>query len=351
MTDQYGRAARPGRALMVATVVLSALVAGPSAAAAVPGGPSPSPAVRTTPAVRSTTALTDKRIVEPTGLAMSSLHRGVMWVISGKTLFAVTSAGRTVGTYTFGGLPPVDFEALAVTTDEQGHPVLLIGDTGDPHRSRSKGVWLYRVREPERLGNATLRPLRYRLQFPDGPQDARTLLVDPSSKRVYLVSMSSTGGNVYALPAALGLGMGNAVTKVNPVHFVAQDGGFLPDGRVILRGKYQAHVLERIGGRRLAFLQLPREADGPLAVLPGGASILVAGTASASRLWQLRIPDIPAAAPTPGRTGISTVKPVPLSSNGPLSSRTAGVASLVGLLAIAVLGGAAHLRRRSRPPR
>jgi hypothetical protein len=299
--------------------------------------------------------LADKRIAQPTGLALSSLHPGVMWMVSGKTLFAVQASGRTAAAYTFSGPAPLDFEALAITKDERGHPMLLLGDTGDPHRSRRKGAWLYMVREPDRLGNAVLRPQRYQIEFPDGPQDVRSLLVDPSDQRVYLVSLTSTGGNVYALPAALGLGMSNLLTKVNPVHFVAQDGGFLPDGRVILRGKNQAHLLEGIGGKRMAYLQMPRQADGPVAVLPGGTSILVAGTAP-GRIWRLRIPDLPAPARTPGPGDAPTAGPAAPLSTGSLSSQAIGIASLAGIFVIAIFGAVLHLRRRSgaraarRPP-
>jgi hypothetical protein len=298
--------------------------------------------------VQSTSTLADKRIGKPTGMVMSTLHRGVLWMISGKTLFAVKTSGRTVGAYTFSGPAPLTLESLAMTKDERGRPMLVMGDTGDPHQSRSKGVWLLMVREPERLGNGTLRPQRYHLEFPDGPQNARTLLVDPSDQRLYLVSMVSTGGNVYALPAALGLGMTNLLTKVNPLHFVSQDGGFLPDGRVILRGRYQAHVLAGIGGKRLAYLQMPRDADGPIAVVPGGGSIMVAGSAPKSRLWLLRLPALPAAPPTPGPQADHTVRPAPVVSTGPLSGRAVGLASLGGMVAIALLGGVLHLRRRSR---
>jgi hypothetical protein len=137
---------------------------------------------------------------------------------------------------------------------------------------------------------------------------------------------------------------------------VSQDGGFLPDGRVILRGKNQAHLLSGIGGKRLAFLRLPRAADGPLAVAQGGGSILVTGTAPKSRLWELRMPNLPVAAPTPGPSGRLITTPAPMSATGPLSGRVVGMGALAGLLAIAILGGVLHLRRRSgarpaqRPP-
>jgi hypothetical protein len=241
----------------------------------------------------------------------------------------------------------VAFEALAMSKDERGRPLLLLADTGDPGRSRNNGVWLYTVREPDRLGTGTLRPQRYRLEYPDGPQNARTILVDPDDQRIYLVSMLSTGGNVYALPAAVGVGMSNVLTKVNPLHFVVQDGGFLPDGRVLLRGLNQAHLLAGIGGKRLAYLQLPRQANGPVAVVPGGQYILVAGLAPHSRVWRLKIPDIATPTPTPTYNG-PTVQPVPMSSHGTLSGRAVGMASLAGLLAIAILGSVLHLRRRSR---
>jgi hypothetical protein len=351
MTDQYGRGRRPRRVLVALLAVLCTLVSDPTAALAVDAAdasaPTPTPAPRTIPAVQATWDLTDKRIVNPTGLAVSTLHRGVVWMISGRTLFAV-QAGRTTGTFTFSGPAPVDFEALAISKDEQGHSMLLLGDTGDPHRSRKKGAWLYMVAEPTRLGKGTLRPQRYQLEYPDGPQDVRSLLVDPANQRVYLVSLTSTGGDVYAVPAALGLGMSNLLTKVNPVHFVAQDGGFLPNGRVLMRGKNQSHLLEAIGGRRLAYLQMPRQADGPVAIEPGGGSVLVTGSAPKGRLWQLRIPDVPDAPPLPSASGAPTIRPVPVTATGPLSGHLAGMVSLAGIVAIALLGLVLHLRRRTR---
>src|SRR3954469_22213157 len=127
MTDQYGRDVRFRRAFVVAVVVLSGLVSAPWAAAdrkdAPSPTPTPAPAVRTTPAVQSTSTLADKRITKPTGMVVSPTHRGVLWMISGKTLFAVKTSGRTVGAYTFSGPAPLTLESLAMIKDERGRPV------------------------------------------------------------------------------------------------------------------------------------------------------------------------------------------------------------------------------------
>ena len=82
-----------------------------------------------------------------------------------------------------------------------GPGTVWVGDIGDNlgeprRRRRSPGAG--RARRPHGR-----RPTSYRLAYPDGAHDAETLLRDPVTGRLYVVTKGVFGGTVYAAPAQL----------------------------------------------------------------------------------------------------------------------------------------------------
>jgi len=302
--------------------------------------------VRLKPAARRIAVLRNQRIVNPTGMAVSLLHKNVIWLISGRRLFAINTAGETVAVYTLDGFKPQSLKAMAIRKEEDGTSTLLLGDFGDPARRRA-GVWLYAVPEPKTLADGKLRASRWLLSYPDGAQDAGTLLLDPYDQRAYVVTVSPTGGKLYAIPSVLGPGMRNRMAVVRPLYFVAQDGFILADGRVVLRGGLQSHVLDGVKGRRLAFLQMPAGTEyGPIALGADGKSMLTVGRQRNAALWRVALPDEPKGTARRGEEWSSTRVPdMKIDSPGRLPG---GVLGTVSLGALVVLGGAGLVVMRRR---
>lgn len=195
---------------------------------------------------------------EASGLAVSP--SGVVWSHndSGDTarLFALDSTGRHLATYLLTGVKATDWEDLAVgPLGGGGGQVLYVGDIGDNYRHRPEIV-VYRVVEPKvapATPPATL-PLTgadaLRLRYPDGPRDAETLMVDPHSGDLYVVSKELSGrsalfraaaphapGKVRTLERVLDLTFGSG--NLAAVKFTAATAGDIaPDGAGILLRTY-----------------------------------------------------------------------------------------------------------------
>ena len=63
----------------------------------------------------------------------------------------------------------------------------------------------------------TVAPESYRLRFEDGPHDAETLLVDPRTSQVFIITKSFTAGTLYAAPNPLNASDVNVLRKVTNV--------------------------------------------------------------------------------------------------------------------------------------
>jgi hypothetical protein len=293
----------------------------------------------------------DPRVLESSGLAASRRHAGVLWTHNDSgdaaRLFAIGRDGRVLATLRLAGVRARDWEALAVGRDDRGQPALFVGDVGD-----NLGVWpsvtVYRVAEPARLRDATVRAQRYQLRYPDGPRDAEALLVDPQSNRLYLASKDEAGGRLYQAPAALRGDRVNLLRRVRRVPALVTDGAFSPDGRLLVLRDYGAAYLFRASGRRLATVPLPLQPQGEsIAFSADGGSLLAGSEGAGSEVWRVPLPEAalpPATTTRPPTAAPGATPPAPRPGWRPVAVALAGVA----LLAVAGAAGVARTRRRRR---
>lgn len=179
------------------------------------------------------TQISDPAITESSGLALIS---GTLVTVNDSggrpVVYSVDpSTGRTFRTTRF-AVRQVDVEALAPADDVS----VWVGDIGNNDGSR-------------RFVTATLVALdgsgspqtaqSYRLTYPDGVRtDAETLLCDPATGRLYIVSKRPTGGTVYAAPERLDPDRPNRLEAIGDVAPLITDGAFLPDGRHVVLRQY-----------------------------------------------------------------------------------------------------------------
>jgi hypothetical protein len=293
----------------------------------------------------------DPRVVESSGLAASRRHAGVLWTHNDSgdaaRLFAVGRDGRVLATLRLAGVRARDWEALAVGRDERGEPALFAGDIGD-----NQGVWpwvtVYRVAEPARLRDATVRAQRYRLRYPDGPRDAEALLVDPRGNRLYLASKDEAGGRLYQAPATLRADRANLLRRVRRVPSLVTDGAFSPDGRLLVLRDYGTAHVYAAPGRRLASVPLPLQPQGEsIAFAADGGSLLAGSEGAGSEVWRVPLPEValpPATTTRPPAAAPGAAPPAPRPGWRPAAVGLGGVA----LLAVAAAAGVARSRRRRR---
>jgi len=216
---------------------LLALTAVPFLVAALWPGLVPRPDLEAMSAGDEVTRFADADIVESSGLAVVG---GLLVTTndsgdSGRVFAVDPATGETVGVthWSGDGEDPEDVEALAPAA----HGQVWVGDLGDNRAGRDRVTV---VRVPVGRGERTVTPPAYDLVYPDGPRDAESLLADPVTGRLYVVSKSILGGTLFAAPERLSADRPNRLTAVGPVLPIATDAAFFPDGRHLIVRNYSA---------------------------------------------------------------------------------------------------------------
>lgn len=193
--------------------------------------------------------LHDDRIVESSGLTLSSRHQQVLLTHndSGDSarVFAVGRRGGTLAVWTLPDAVARDWEDIAVG---RRHTV-WVADIGDNSRSRDT-IQLYRFREPRRLSSRRVRSTTFRLDYRDGRHDAETLLVHPRTGRVLVVTKESGSAGFYAAPRRLHTGRVNHLRRVRSAPDVITAGDFShrAGSKVVLRNYGRAFLYRGVQG-------------------------------------------------------------------------------------------------------
>lgn len=268
------------------------LVSGSAVAAS---GGAGTTATSTTSGVPVDRVIRDNAIEESSGLAGSIQHPNVLWTINDSgnpsVLYAVARNGDTAAEMTVKNVRNRDWEAVATLRDTAGTPLVAVADIGDNAAARDT-VDIVLLREPSNLEDATLRPvLTLRLTYPDGARDAETMLADPRTGRLHLVSKNAKGGALYTVPTSAWPGKVAAgastekspevraarLTRVATVDVAtATDGAMMADGRIALRSYNKLAVLpapSSWGDRDVA----PVLGSATLPKQPQGESLTVVG--------------------------------------------------------------------------
>jgi hypothetical protein len=123
----------------------------------------------------------------------------------GARLFMIDAAGRDLGFRKIGDAKNRDWEDITRVPGADG-PLLVIGDIGDNHSSRSRPS-LYFVREPAVDDSLAEIQVQHRLRFtyPDGPRDVEAMAYDAAGGRLLLLSKRDQPPRLYGLPLDLAL--------------------------------------------------------------------------------------------------------------------------------------------------
>ena len=246
--------------------------------------------------------LTDPRLTEISGMAPSQLHSGVMWVHNdsgdkGRLYALQLSNCAVVGELTLRDVSARDFEGLAAGVDARGRPVLWVGDIGD-NRDSWSDVSIYRIREPKKLGKTSAQAQRYRFTYEDRPHNAETILADPNSQQLWIVTKQMASGSIYALPKKLRKSGINIARKISSSTGLITDGAIRPDGTTfVLRDYFQAQFFRGLPvGVVDEIVDLPGQPQGEaIAWLPGENAIAIASE-NDDRVIRIDLPEVAAAA-------------------------------------------------------
>jgi hypothetical protein len=167
--------------------------AGPGTVPAVAPGPASAPlAICGRLRAVKTGAVQTGQAPELSGMVLSRSQPGVLWTHNDSgdrpRVFALRPAGGVLADLDVPGAHAFDWEDIAI----RGR-TLYLADIGDNAHARAT-IDIYEVPEPRVPATGTTAPAaRLSLRYPDGPHDAETLLVDPRSGEIVIVTKELSG--------------------------------------------------------------------------------------------------------------------------------------------------------------
>jgi len=199
-------------------------------------------------------------ITESSGLAASLCQADVFWTHNDSGddafIFAINSKGKHLGTWRVGGARNSDWEDIGAFKDTAGNCYLFIGDIGNNKRERNEQRF-YRVREPvlSSQGSASNKknPLPTEpaetvvFKYPDTPHDAETMIVQPRTGDVYVLTKRIDGPSLvfkitprFESPATVLAEKVGEVALPTVPNGLLTGGGVSPDGTRVVVCDYSA---------------------------------------------------------------------------------------------------------------
>lgn len=222
-------------------------------------------------AVPSNAGTAPAGLTEASGLAASRAHGGVLWSHDdsggGPEVFAIGGDGSDLGRVAVTGASATDWEDIAILPGRDGGADrLVIGDIGDNPGSGARSTTPARlviVEEPVPPGGgstASSGPATVvAVAYPDGPRDAETVLADPRSGDLFVVSKQWDGADagLYRVPSSTASGADpvamQRVASVPTQAALVTGGDISPDGSIIaLRTYGDVRLWDRAEGESVA---------------------------------------------------------------------------------------------------
>ena len=222
-------------------------------------------------------------IKESSGLSASECQ-DVLWTHNDSgndaLIYALSTSGESLGTWRVEGAQNTDWESIATYRDPGGNCSLILGDIGDNDENRGE-VEIYRVPEPvastgtasaDTEPRSTEPAQTMRFSYPDGSNNAETLLVHPWTGDIYVVTKKESGpAGVYRVAPAFGATVPVVGEHVADVSVPSQPEGLLtggsisPDGRRVmlcdLQAGYELVLPDDVSDPDDIWLQVPSPVD------------------------------------------------------------------------------------------
>ena len=197
---------------------------------------------------------------EASGLANSRSNPDFFWSHNDSggdpTFFLLSRAGADSGRYELQGVQNRDWEDMAIGVGPDDNlTYLYAADIGDNFAQR-ESLTIYRTPEPDvsiRFRTVNTRQVQIDLPadttlgnietinyvYEDGARDAETLMVDPASKDLYIVSKREASVILYTLPFPQSTSEMDTAERVSVLPFTMATGGDIsPNGNEILIKNY-----------------------------------------------------------------------------------------------------------------
>ncbi|OJJ15640.1 hypothetical protein BKI52_37795 [marine bacterium AO1-C] len=195
--------------------------------------------------------LQNDKIDEASGLVASRSNSKAYWTHNdsgGKSkLFLVDDTGKDLGVFTLKGIKARDWEDIALGPGpKDGVNYLYVGEIGD-NKAKYDEKMIYRIPEPDvsevqtpvkqKIKKDQIETIRFK--YPDGKRDAEALMIDPTTKDIYIVTKREDGVRVYVARYPQSTQEVNTLERVGTLdlHKIVA-GDISPDGKEVLLKDY-----------------------------------------------------------------------------------------------------------------
>jgi hypothetical protein len=187
--------------------------------------------------------LIDPKLPEASGIAQSVINPGYLWSHNdGENpneiyLIDTTAKVKMVCKLT---VPNRDWEDIAVGAGPvEGKTYVYVGEIGD-NKAQYDIKYIYRFEEPaadSEVKQITLTDT-LQVQMSDGKRDTEAMLIDPTTKDLYLISKREDSVGVYKVNYPFGKGVLTALKLATIPYHNINAGSISPDGTEILLKDY-----------------------------------------------------------------------------------------------------------------
>ena len=186
-------------------------------------------------------------LMEASGLVSSVKQPNLLWSHedsgSPSDMFLLTNQGKIVSRYSL-PIPNFDWEDLAIGPGPTaGETYLYMADIGANDNNRNERA-IYRFPEPKDGLTPTTRQAidAIRFRFPDGGFDSETVILDPLTKDIFVVTKPLPKAKVYRLayPQTIDKLVDAQLIGEMTVGFDLTGGAISPDGKEIIVRAYTA---------------------------------------------------------------------------------------------------------------
>ena len=187
----------------------------------------------------------DKRLEEASGLAASVANPGMLWTLNDNgnpaEVFLIDQHARTRLVCKLVNVRNRDWEDIAIGAGpEEGKTYVYVADIGD-NEAQYEFKIIYRFVEPVLSLEKEVIITEYdtlALRMPDGKRDAETLLIDPLTHDLFIVSKRESNVGLYRSPYPFTYDT-TTLEKVSTLHLTAIVAGSISaDGQEVLLKNY-----------------------------------------------------------------------------------------------------------------
>lgn len=227
----------------------------------------------------------NNEVDEASGIAASRINKNMLWTHNDSgdkaRIFLMTDSGKHVGEFILDNIEANDMEDIAVGPGpEEGKSYIYLGDIGD-NWGEEEVKQVYRFPEPDISGKT--KPVKdsirqfdvIHVRYPDMARDAETLMIDPASRDIYIVSKREVNVILYRAPFPQSPGDTVTMERVGEMPLTMIVGGDIsPEGDEVLLKSYNEIYYWKLSGKETVRDILNKEPKLlPIAAEPQGEAI------------------------------------------------------------------------------